>query len=92
MSVLAAADSVAAEFVPLYTQGLSLGHTRDEMRAMPVPMVAVVLDLPIAKGSRSIALPSDDSKPDAERRRTARPPRPRKKRETGKVFRGRDAV
>lgn len=94
--MLAEADPVAAEFAPLYVRGLMAGHTRDELRAMPVPLVAVVLgtavdgDEPVLKGARRIVLDSDvPDRPDRPGR--SKPPRARKRRETGTVYRGKDA-
>lgn len=96
--MLAEADPVAAEFLPLYAQGEAMGHGRAEMRGWPVPYAAAMLGAvgddaePVVRGSRQVQLPSDSSpRSGPGRSRRPRPPRARKRQETGKVFRGKDA-
>lgn len=71
---------MAAEFAPIYTTGRAHGLTRSELRSMPVPLVAVTL-----VGDSTSTAPGPG--------RTRRPRRRRGGvvRETGKVFRGKDA-
>lgn len=80
--MLAEADPLAAEFAPIYTEGRARGMTRSELRSMPVSLVAVSLGIGDDPPAGPAAL---------RRRGRPRPPRPRKRVETGKVFRGKDA-
>lgn len=92
MTLLAAADPVEAEWLPIFTAAASLGYSRAEVGAMTLAEVTVILGAqdegvdPVAKGSRSIQLASDradgSTPPGRLRRMAAKVGRP------SRVFRG----